>query len=426
MAKSSTKKTVLIVESPAKGKTIESYLGKGYKVVASYGHVRDLPKSKLGIDVEHDFEPQYMVPRGSAARIKTLKNATKGADTILLATDLDREGEAIAWHLASILEPNSNQEMKRITFSEITKSALEDAVAHPREINQHLVDAQQARRVLDRLVGYSLSPVLWKKVRYGLSAGRVQSVALKFITDREKEIQAFNSEEYWSIEAQLGAKNGELSANLISVNEEKIALDNAKDTHAIVDQLKSDTFTILEVEKKPLRRTPPAPFTTSTLQQDAYRRLGFGARRTMRAAQSLYEAGLISYMRTDSVTLSDQALASISHYITTSLGKQYGLAKPRVHKTKSRGAQEAHEAIRPTNPEREPHTIPDLGGDETKLYNLVWQRTLASQMALAEFEQTKINIQAKQTNALLRASGRVLVFDGFTKVYPSQSKEEAP
>lgn len=426
MAKSSSKKTVLIVESPAKGKTIESYLGKGYKVVASYGHVRDLPKSKLGIDVENDFEPQYMVPRGSAARIKTLKNATKDADTILLATDLDREGEAIAWHLAAILEPTEKQAMKRITFSEITKSALEDAVAHPRDINQNLVDAQQARRVLDRLVGYSLSPVLWKKVRYGLSAGRVQSVALKFITDREKEIEAFNSEEYWSIEARFKVKNGGLSANLISITGDKIALDNAKDTQAIVDSLKTDEYTVLDVEKKPLRRTPPAPFTTSTLQQDAYRRLGFGARRTMRAAQSLYEAGLISYMRTDSVTLSEQALASIAKYISTELGKDYGLAKPRVHKTKSRGAQEAHEAIRPTNPERAPHTITDLSGDEAKLYNLIWQRTLASQMAVAEFEQTKINIQAQKTDALLRASGRVLVFDGFTKIYPPQSKEEAP
>lgn len=426
MAKSSSKKTVLIVESPAKGKTIESYLGKGYKVVASYGHVRDLPKSKLGIDVENDFEPQYMVPRGSASRIKTLKNATKDADTILLATDLDREGEAIAWHLAAILEPTEKQEMKRITFSEITKPALEDAVAHPRDINQNLVDAQQARRVLDRLVGYSLSPVLWKKVRYGLSAGRVQSVALKFITDREKEIEAFKTEEYWSISAQFKAQKGEFSANLISVAGDKIALDNSKDTEAIVTSLKTDDYTVLDVEKKPLRRTPPAPFTTSTLQQDAYRRLGFGARRTMRAAQSLYEAGLISYMRTDSVTLSEQALAAISTYITSELGKEYGLAKPRVHKTKSRGAQEAHEAIRPTNPERAPHTIQDIGGDEAKLYNLIWQRTLASQMAVAEFEQTKINIQAQKTDALLRASGRVLVFDGFTKVYPPQSKEEAP
>lgn len=426
MAKSSAKKTVLIVESPAKGKTIESYLGKGYKVVASYGHVRDLPKSKLGIDVENNFKPQYMVPRGSAARIKTLKNATKDADTILLATDLDREGEAIAWHLAAILEPSDTQEMKRITFSEITKSALETAVAQPRDINQHLVDAQQARRVLDRLVGYSLSPVLWKKVRYGLSAGRVQSVALKFITDREKEIEAFKSEEYWSIEAKLAAKHGELSANLVSVGDEKIALTNKNDTDELVKNLKTDTYSVLNVEKKPLRRTPPAPFTTSTLQQDAYRRLNFGARRTMRAAQSLYEAGLISYMRTDSVTLSDQALAAIAGYIIKSLGKSYGLAKPRIHKTKSRGAQEAHEAIRPTDPTREPHTISKLEGDEAKLYNLIWQRTLASQMAVAEFEQTKINIGAQKTNALLRASGRVLVFDGFTKVYPPQSKDEAP
>ncbi|QQS26536.1 type I DNA topoisomerase [bacterium] len=426
MKKARPKKTVLIVESPAKGKTIESYLGRGYKVVASYGHVRDLPKSKLGIDVEHDFEPQYMVPRGSASRIKTLKNATKDADTILLATDLDREGEAIAWHLANILEPRQDQAMQRITFSEITKPALEKAVSEPREINQNLVDAQQARRVLDRLVGYSLSPVLWKKVRYGLSAGRVQSVALKFITDREKEIEAFKTEEYWSIEADLEAPAGQITANLVSIKNEKINLTNEADTSAIVKSLKTDSYSVLDVEKKPLRRTPPAPFTTSTLQQDAYRRLGFGARRTMRAAQALYEAGHISYMRTDSVTLSDQALTAITKYITSSIGKEYALKSPRIFKTKARGAQEAHEAIRPTDPTHEPQTMSDLAGDEAKLYNLIWQRTLASQMALAEFEQTKINIQAQQTEALLRASGRVLVFDGFTRIYPAQSKDEAP
>lgn len=426
MKKSAKKKTILIVESPAKGKTIESYLGSGYKVVASYGHVRDLPKSKLGIDIEHDFEPQYMVPRGSAKRIKTLKNATKDADTILLATDLDREGEAIAWHLATILEPTAKQTMQRITFSEITKSALEKAVSEPRKINQDLVDAQQARRVLDRLVGYSLSPVLWKKVRYGLSAGRVQSVALKFITDREKEIEAFKSEEYWSIEATLKAKNGQLQASLTHFQEKKANLVNSTDTTKIVDSLKSDTFSVLAVEKKPLRRTPPAPFTTSTLQQDAYRRLGFGARRTMYAAQALYEAGHISYMRTDSVTLSSQALSAITKYISSSIGREYALKNPRIFKTKTRGAQEAHEAIRPTDPTHEPQTMSNLAGDEAKLYNLIWQRTLASQMTLAEFEQTKINIQAHQTNALLRASGRVLVFDGFTKIYPTRSKEEAP
>jgi DNA topoisomerase-1 len=426
MKKARPKKTVLIVESPAKGKTIESYLGRGYKVVASYGHVRDLPKSKLGIDVEHDFEPQYMVPRGSASRIKTLKNATKDADTILLATDLDREGEAIAWHLANILEPRQDQTMQRITFSEITKPALEKAVSEPREINQNLVDAQQARRVLDRLVGYSLSPVLWKKVRYGLSAGRVQSVALKFITDREKEINAFKTEEYWSIEANLETPAGQLTANLISIKGEKINLTNVTDTNMIVKNLKTDSYSVLDVEKKPLRRTPPAPFTTSTLQQDAYRRLGFGARRTMRAAQALYEAGHISYMRTDSVTLSDQALTAITKYITSSIGKEYALKSPRIFKTKARGAQEAHEAIRPTDPTHEPQTMSSLAGDEAKLYNLIWQRTLASQMALAEFEQTKINIQAQQTEALLRASGRVLVFDGFTRIYPTQSKDETP
>lgn len=425
MTKKSTSKTVVIVESPAKGKTIESYLGTGYKVVASLGHVRDLPKSKLGIDIEHDYEPQYMVPRGSAAKIKTLKKAVENADRILLATDLDREGEAIAWHLAHILEPKPTQEMKRITFAEITKSAITDAVAHPREINQNLVDAQQARRVLDRLVGYSLSPILWKKVRYGLSAGRVQSVALKFITDREKEILAFKSEEYWSIEADLSGKAGELTAKLFSVKEEKITITDEKTATTLAEQLKSDKYVVAEVEQKPVRRSPQAPFTTSTLQQDAYRRLGFGARRTMRAAQSLYEAGHISYMRTDSVTLSEQALASIRSYIKSALGDQYLPAQPKIYKTKSRGAQEAHEAIRPTDAQHTPDSL-SLSGDEAKLYSLIWQRTVASQMNQAEFQQTRIDILAESTQAILRASGRTLVFDGYTKVYPMRNSDDSP
>jgi DNA topoisomerase-1 len=426
MSKTSPKKTVLIVESPAKGKTIEAYLGKGYSVVASYGHVRDLPKSKLGIDVDHDFEPQYMVPRGSASRIKTLKNATKNADTILLATDLDREGEAIAWHLAHILEPRQDQLMQRITFSEITKSALETAVQNPRDINQNLVDAQQARRILDRLVGYSLSPVLWKKVRYGLSAGRVQSVALKFITDREKEIEAFKSEEYWSIEAVFKAKKGSFSANLISLKDKKVDLKTQAATEKVVEALKTDQFKIIDVDKRPVKRTPPPPFTTSTLQQDGHRRLGFGARRTMRAAQSLYEAGLISYMRTDSTTLSEQALHAIADYIKKAIGTNYALDTPRRYKTKSRNAQEAHEAIRPTDPTREPAKLTQIGGDDAKLYNLIWQRTLASQMKTAEFEQTRIDIGAQTSQALLRASGRILVFDGFTKIYPLGTSKETP
>ncbi|MBP9827335.1 type I DNA topoisomerase, partial [Candidatus Saccharibacteria bacterium] len=361
-------KSVLIVESPAKGKTIESYLGKGYKVVASFGHVRDLPKSKLGIDVENNFEPQYMVPRGSASRIKTLKNAIKDADIIYLATDLDREGEAIAWHLAQILEPKPNQEVKRITFSEITKGALEDAVAHPRAVNQDLVDAQQGRRVLDRLVGYSLSPILWKKVRYGLSAGRVQSVALKMIADREKEILAFKPEEYWTIEALLAAKSGSFTTKLIEIGDKKAVIETETVSTNIVSDLKKAAYSVESVDKKPIKRTPPAPFTTSTLQQDAYRRLGYGARRTMGIAQGLYEAGLISYMRTDSTTLSQGALKAISQTLTKTLGKDYVLAKPRIHKTKSRGAQEAHEAIRPTDPSLLPEAVTSRTPDEIKLY----------------------------------------------------------
>lgn len=420
-------KSVLIVESPAKGRTIESYLGTGYKVVASFGHVRDLPKSKLGIDVEHNFEPQYMIPRGCASRIAALKKATASADIIYLATDLDREGEAIAWHLAQIIEPKSGQKVKRITFSEITKPALEYAVAHPREINQDLVDAQQARRVLDRLVGYSLSPVLWKKVRYGLSAGRVQSVALKFIVDREKEIQAFQAEEYWSIEADLKAPAGELTARLLEVAGQKAEVADEKTNMDIVSDLKTATYIIREVEKKPMKKSPVAPFTTSTLQQDSYRRLGYGARRTMGIAQGLYEAGLISYMRTDSVTLSSQALTAVHKTLLDTFGKDYVLSKPRVFKTKSRGAQEAHEAIRPTNPGLDPDALTGRSPEEVKLYRLIWQRTLASQMPEARFENTRIDIVASATREyLMRTTGRVLQFDGYTRVYPLQSKEDAP
>lgn len=421
------KKSVLIVESPAKGKTIESYLGKGYKVIASYGHVRDLPKSKLGIDIEHNFEPQYMVPRGSAAKIKALQKATKDADTIYLATDLDREGEAIAWHLAEILGPEAAPKLKRITFSEITKSALEEAVAHPREVNQDLVDAQQARRVLDRLVGYSLSPVLWKKVRYGLSAGRVQSVALKIIVDREKEILAFNPEEYWTIAADLKARDGDLTAQLLEVAGKKAEPKDEKTSTDYVADLKQANYVVESVEKKPVKRNPVPPFTTSTLQQDAYRRLGYGTRRTMGIAQKLYEAGLISYMRTDSVSLSGQALKAIAEALIKNYGKEYVLPKPRFFKTKSKGAQEAHEAIRPTNPGLLPEQVSGRAPEELKLYTLIWQRTLASQMPEAQFEQTRIDItaQGKETYTL-RTTGRVMVFPGFTKVYPMQKKDDDP
>lgn len=423
----SATKSVLIVESPAKGKTIEGYLGKGYKVVASYGHVRDLPKSKLGIDIEHDYEPQYMVPRGQASKIKALNKATQGADIVYLATDLDREGEAIAWHLAQTLDFKPEQQVKRITFSEITKPALLDAVEHPRDINQDLVDAQQARRVLDRLVGYSLSPVLWKKVRYGLSAGRVQSVALKFITDREKEIEAFKAEEYWTVDIDLKAAAGDLTARLAEIAGKKAELGNEKDSTEVVEDLKQATYVVDTVEKKPMKKRPVAPFTTSTLQQDAYRRLGFAARRTMRAAQGLYEAGLISYMRTDSVSLSAQALVAIKQTLVDAYGSDYALDKPRPFKTKSRGAQEAHEAIRPTNPGMHPEQVQRQNTDETRLYSLIWQRALASQMPDAEFEQTSIKITAEGKQQYgVRASGRVMKFDGFMKVYPMQSKEDAP
>ena len=423
-SKKSGLKSVLIVESPAKGKTIEGYLGAGYKVVASYGHVRDLPKSKLGIDVEHDFEPQYMVPRGSAKRIQTLKKAVAGADIVYLATDLDREGEAIAWHVAQILDLKPEQQMKRITFSEITKSALEDAVAHPREINQNLVDAQQARRVLDRLVGYSLSPVLWQKIRYGLSAGRVQSVALKIIMDREAEIEAFKVEEYWSLEAQIKAHKGTFTAGLYEIAGNKVELGDEKTAHGVKADLETATYSIADIDARPVKKSPPAPFTTSTLQQDAYRRMSYATRRTMSIAQRLYEAGLISYMRTDSVKLSDSALAGIKDYLT-SLGSEYVLPQPRVHKSKARGAQEAHEAIRPTDPTRTPEMLTDRTEEEVKLYRLIWQRAVASQMPEARFLQSRIDGAAKgKQDYILRATGRTMELDGYQRVYPMNKADD--
>jgi DNA topoisomerase-1 len=417
-------KSVLIVESPAKGKTIEGYLGAGYKVVASYGHVRDLPKSKLGIDVENNFEPQYMVPRGSAKRIQTLKKAVAGADIVYLATDLDREGEAIAWHVAQILDLKPEQVMKRITFSEITKEALEYSVAHPREINQHLVDAQQARRVLDRLVGYSLSPVLWQKIRYGLSAGRVQSVALKIIMDREAEIEAFIIEEYWSLEAELKAAKGTISASLYEIAGEKVNLTEEKTAHGVKADLETATYEVSDIDARPVKKSPPAPFTTSTLQQDAYRRMGYATRRTMSIAQRLYEAGLISYMRTDSIKLSDTAHDGIKKYLNT-LGKEYVLPKIRVHKSKARGAQEAHEAIRPTDPMRTPEDLTDRTEEEVRLYRLIWQRTIASQMPEARFLQSRIDVKASgKQDYIFRATGRTMEFDGYQRVYPMNKVED--
>ncbi len=413
-------KNVVIVESPAKAKTIERYLGTGYKVLASYGHVRDLPKSRLGIDVEHNYKPDYIIPRGSSKQLKALTNEIAKASDIYLATDYDREGEAIAWHILEAIPPQKNQKVHRITFTEITKDAVTDAINHPRDINEDLVNAQQARRVLDRLVGYSLSPVLWKKVRSGLSAGRVQSVAVKLIVDREREIQGFKPEEYWSLEAELSTSKKEpFVAKLVKIDGEK-AEPIAKETAEMAEKdLNQASFKVANYETKPVNRNPFPPFITSSMQQDASRRLGFTARRTMRAAQSLYEDGHITYMRTDSYTISNQAQSQILAQITKQFGKQY--AEGRQFKKAVRGAQEAHEAIRITNPAAQ---AKDLGvdGDQAKLYDLIWKRTLASQMAPARFIRKTIVVEAGKYE--LRASNEELAFDGFTKLYQVATDEE--
>ncbi len=417
-------KNLVIVESPAKATTIERYLGKDFQVVASFGHVRDLPKSKLGIDVEHNFTPQYMIPRGSAKKINQLKKLIHSAQTIYLATDLDREGEAIAWHIIEAIPPKPDQIVKRITFSEITESAIKEAVAHPRSINQNLVDAQQARRVLDRLVGYSLSPVLWKKIRYGLSAGRVQSVALKLIVDREREIEAFKPEEYWQIGASLKTTQAvSFYAELNKIKGKKSAVKNQNEANKIKSELTKASFIVEKIESRDSRKNPLPPFITSTLQQSAYSRLGYGTRRTMGIAQSLYEAGLISYMRTDSTNISQQALTQVRQLISSQYGKAYLPDKPLFYKKKAKGAQEAHEAIRPTDYKKIPEDLTNqLKNDELKLYRLIWIRAVASQMSQAQYRQTGIDILAGSYD--LRASGRVVLFDGFTKVWHDSKKDQ--
>ncbi len=423
-------KHVVVVESPAKAQTIEKFLGRDYRVVASYGHVRDLPKSKLGIDVEHDFEPQYIIPRGSGKNLKVLETALKAADTIWLATDHDREGEAIAWHILLAIPPAKGQKVNRITFTEITEPAIKESLKSPRDIDQNLVDAQQARRVLDRLVGYSLSPVLWKKIRSGLSAGRVQSVALKYIVDREREIKAFKPEEYWSLAAELATAKGEqFTAQLTKIEGAKAEVKTQAQADAITKALQGASFSVAATDQKEVKRSPAPPFITSSLQQEAHRRFGFTSKRTMMIAQQLYEGinigsgqvGLISYMRTDSYNLSQQALTEAKQVITKQFGAGYA-AGPRVYKKKVRGAQEAHEAIRPTSFERAPEQVKQyLSADQLKVYQLIWQRALASQMADARYQQRGADITADKYG--LRATGRATLFAGFTKVY-MEAKDE--
>jgi len=433
---------LVIVESPTKAKTLTRYLapvlGRGVKVKASYGHVRDLPSSKLGVDTTKAFDPTYEVLPNSKKVVSQLKSAAKGAEGIWLATDLDREGEAIAWHVANAMglaNGKTDDRVQRVVFAEITPEAIEEAFRHPRGIDGHLVDAQQARRILDRLVGYKLSPLLWKKVRPGLSAGRVQSVALRLVVDREREIQAFTAEEYWTIEVLFDTQTPapeRFSSNLHSVGGQKIEIGNEADATSHVEAIRTaGTYTVSAVRRREQKQNPPRPFITSTLQQEAARKLGFSARKTMVLAQQLYEGvelgaegqvGLITYMRTDSVHLAAGAVEEIRGVIGERYGEQYLPAKARTFRSK-KGAQEAHEAIRPTHAARTPDAVQaHLEPDQQRLYRLIWDRTIACQMTEALFDQTSVDITAG--DHMLRATGRVMLFDGFLVVYREGRDDE--
>ncbi len=490
------KKSLVIVESPTKARTIARFLGSDFIVDSSYGHVRDLPTSTLGVDPEDNFAPHYIIPKKATATVKRLKAAAAKAGKIILATDEDREGEAIAWHLLYALgiridhaanarkearavarkkakqdaaeaagiapaenpapEPITKKEppaalekpVERIVFHEITEHAIKEALLHPRALDEHLVDAQQARRILDRLVGYKLSPFLWKKLYRGLSAGRVQSVAVRFVVEREREIQKFNKEEYWTIEADLikkeAHKNAEpFHAALVNINGkvmDKFAIRDGSAAERIAKELEDAAWHVASVEKRASVKHPLPPFTTSTLQQEAFRRLGFSARATMAIAQQLYEGvdlggagavGLITYMRTDSLTIGQEAMSGTRRYIETELGKHYLVPTARRFKTKSKGAQEAHEAIRPTDPLRTPRSVESfLDKRQHKLYDLIWRRTVATQMADALFDATSVDIAATPRTAaanapsyLFRATGQTMKFDGFLKLYPTKFTE---
>ncbi len=420
---------LVIVESPSKIKTVKKYLGKDYEVVASAGHIRDLPKSKLGVDIENGFEPFYENKRDKSSLIKDLKSQAKDADVVYLATDPDREGEAISWHLAHVLKLDNDRAV-RVTFSEITKNGIETGMANPRKLDMDLINAQQARRILDRIVGYKLSPFLWKKVRRGLSAGRVQSAVVRLIVDREKEINAFESQEYWSIDAKLkgASSKKQFSAKLVEIAGKKAELKNKEETDKILEELNKSDFVVSTIKKSVRKKQPAPPFTTSTLQQEASRRLSFNARRTMKAAQELYEGvdvegygtvGLITYMRTDSLRVSEEAQKAAAALIEERFGKDYLPSKPRVYKSKN-NAQDAHEAIRPSTLEILPEqTKKTLTSDQYKLYKLIWERFMASQMENALLDAVAIDIKA--SDCLFKASGFTVKFDGFTKLYVESS-----
>ena len=433
-------RSLVIVESPAKARTLSKVLGKGYSLKASMGHIRDLPKSQLGVDIKNGFVPKYVVPKKKNKIVQELKQAVKRASAVYLATDPDREGEAISWHLAEVTKSDKTPYL-RVVFHEITEPAIEYAFKHPRSIDMQLVNAQQARRILDRLVGYKISPLLWQKVRRGLSAGRVQSVALKIIVDREREIEKFIPVEYWSIEAELTkqapTEMAPFRAILIGlIDGTKLALHNQEEADKIKQELEPANYNVIKVTTKKVTRQPAPPFITSTLQQEAWRKLHFTAKQTMATAQQLYEGlpigdegsvGLITYMRTDSTRVASSAIAETRQFIEDKYGSQFIPPRPRFFTTKAKGAQEAHEAIRPTKIRREPSLIKSyLTTAQFKLYQLIWKRMVASQMTAASFDNTTVDIEARcpETNYLLRASSSEIRFPGFTIVY-TEGKDEA-
>ena len=425
-------KELVIVESPSKAKTIEKYLGGNYKVTASMGHLRDLPKSKLGVDLEHGFQPEYIPVKEKKDLIEELKADSKKAPVVYLATDPDREGEAISWHLKELLGL-SDEKARRVTFNEITKKVVTESIQHPRSIDQDLVDAQQARRVLDRIVGYQISPLLWRKVKRGLSAGRVQSVATRMVVDREEEIRAFQSEEYWLLDVFLKrtAEENSFRARFYGEGSKKVELHSEKEVEAIRQQVEKSPFSVKSVKRTEKQRSPAPPFITSTLQQEASRRLNMTPRRTMSVAQQLYEGveitghgsiGLISYMRTDSLRLSDEAVASARSFITETYGPQFCPAKPRVFKTKA-SAQDAHEAIRPTDVTLTPELVrKDLTQEQYRLYRIIWGRFTACQMANAVYDNVAVDLES--AGYLFKASNSALKFPGYTAVYEEATDEE--
>jgi len=406
-------KSLVVVESPTKAKTISKFLGKDYKVLSSFGHVRDLPRRELGVDVEKNFEPKYVTPTKAKKTLSELKKESKKADNTILATDEDREGESIAWHLKEALKLENPE---RIVFHEITKTAIEEALKSPRKIDMNLVDAQQARRILDRIVGYKLSPFLWKKISKGLSAGRVQSVAVRLVVEKEREIQKFVPVEYWSVEALLKKEEKEFVAKLVE------EIKNKEKADKIMDALNCADYIVEAVEKKETKRNPAPPFTTSTLQQAAWQRFKFSAKMTMSLAQRLYEEGNITYHRTDSLNLADTSLFAAKKFITENIGKDYWAGKIVKYKTKKAGAQEAHEAIRPAYADKTPESLKGLDARQLKLYTLIWQRFIASQMAPALFDSVSADIKANDYT--FRANGQTLKFKGFLQIYPSKFEEK--